>query len=172
MSYEGYEQRICELGHYISIDVYDPYDTDTCPECMSDWAWTNSVDQTNGSECTKEGGKDEDGFPIWVNCKGCEHCKNGRIDGYVEVKQVRPGIYSVPGIFEPPSKKENLTVELINQLRQEEKRIRELELTYMEVVDEDRILHLSVASAIENVQLALLRTLEIKDGTAKKVPVK
>ena len=54
MSYEGYEEGLCENGHYHSWDCYgDPPATcdvamgkDTV--CGKELVWCNSVDQTNG----------------------------------------------------------------------------------------------------------------------------
>ena len=48
MSYEGYSEYICDLGHYYCRDCYD--DDSGCPACGSKPAWRNSVDQTNGED--------------------------------------------------------------------------------------------------------------------------
>lgn len=70
MSYEGYEQLICENGHEFSIDAYEtmysdnPYAEIKCPVCEGKVVWWNAVDLTNGSW-------DDDGE---------------RIDGYVELE--------------------------------------------------------------------------------------
>jgi len=74
MSYEGYEQLICENGHEFSIDAYetmtysddvcdDPHKEIKCPVCEGKVVWWNAVDLTNGSW-------DDDGE---------------RIDGYFEL---------------------------------------------------------------------------------------
>lgn len=49
MSYEGYEQHICENGHYFTCDALFMFDTreTTCPHCQSKSAWVNAVDETN-----------------------------------------------------------------------------------------------------------------------------
>jgi hypothetical protein len=59
MSYEGYDQVLCENGHYRVYDVFDPqnpcgaypeYEAPIswrCTNCGTTLAWTNSVDQTN-----------------------------------------------------------------------------------------------------------------------------
>lgn len=47
MSYEGYSQCICFNGHYSEMDVYA--EREDC-ECGASFAWTNSVDSTNGDE--------------------------------------------------------------------------------------------------------------------------
>jgi len=47
MSYEGYSQCVCANGHYSEMDVYE--DKEKC-ECGAVFAWTNSVDSTNGDE--------------------------------------------------------------------------------------------------------------------------
>lgn len=46
MSYEGYEQHICEIGHLFNGDVYQ--DNTTCPVCDCMSVFHNSVDDTNG----------------------------------------------------------------------------------------------------------------------------
>ena len=53
MSYEGYEQCICQNGHYfINNDIYNNYnDDDTnpkCDTCDAPAVWINGVDDTNG----------------------------------------------------------------------------------------------------------------------------
>ncbi len=76
MSYEGYEEFICENGHYTSIDSsYFSYGTDNievqkkmkaCPCCGESYKWHCSVDQTNGYYAdephTFDGGKKVVGF--------------------------------------------------------------------------------------------------------------
>lgn len=50
MSYEGYVQGICQNGHlnrYAEHYGSEPY---ICPDCKSDLAWQNAVDQTNCDE--------------------------------------------------------------------------------------------------------------------------
>lgn len=54
MSYEGYVQRLCEDGHYSTVEAYfTSNDMDNCPvlvngnPCAKPIAWTNDVDQTN-----------------------------------------------------------------------------------------------------------------------------
>jgi len=51
MSYEGYEQVLCENGHYFTFDCYDYWQEDkwVCPICGAKSAWSNMVDVTNGS---------------------------------------------------------------------------------------------------------------------------
>lgn len=50
MRYEGYEQHICEHGHYFeNRDIYRMDDEPVlCPQCMGKSAWFNSVNETNG----------------------------------------------------------------------------------------------------------------------------
>lgn len=51
MSYEGFTEYLCEKGHYFARDVYsNSLDEKPCPACGSQWAYTHSVDQTNGYE--------------------------------------------------------------------------------------------------------------------------
>lgn len=51
MSYEGFEQHICERGHLFEIDdstyLEEPV---RCPTCAALPAWTNYVDETNCDE--------------------------------------------------------------------------------------------------------------------------
>ena len=46
MSYEGYEQAICENGHYQEVDAY--FSCENCRTCGAPIKWTNSVEETNG----------------------------------------------------------------------------------------------------------------------------
>lgn len=52
MGYEGYEQHICENGHYFhNYDMYSGMFSDDptrCTYCQAPSAWRNCVDQTNG----------------------------------------------------------------------------------------------------------------------------
>jgi hypothetical protein len=49
MSYEGYEQHLCENGHYYTRDAdYSYGEPSPCPYCNAKCAWINCVDQTNG----------------------------------------------------------------------------------------------------------------------------
>lgn len=82
MSYEGYEQVLCENGHYATVDCYN-FDEDwRCFYCGAKAKWTNGVNLTNG--CVDENGEDISGHiditpylktPVSV-CKHCG-CKNG-----------------------------------------------------------------------------------------------
>lgn len=52
MSYEGYEQILCQNGHYNIADAFDLMDNSDyinwkCSECGAKMAWTHSVDTTN-----------------------------------------------------------------------------------------------------------------------------
>lgn len=80
MSYEGYTQYLCPLGHYWCEDSYAGYytnysngssDSPTCPECKAKPVWENSVDETNGSYEDDEFG-------------------TVRVDGYVELEEKTP----------------------------------------------------------------------------------
>lgn len=75
MSFEGYYQRLCKQGHYSEFDVYSEQE-DTCYLCGDVFVWENLVDETNGIDCS------------CFDDEGCEHCDNGRIDGYVEPEPV------------------------------------------------------------------------------------
>jgi len=49
MSYEGYVRRLCAQGHHHAETC--PYDDfpEHCPVCGADWAWEQSIDETNGA---------------------------------------------------------------------------------------------------------------------------
>lgn len=49
MSYEGYDEYLCERGHYSQTDAYDEK-LETCPVCGARLAYWSSVDETNGVE--------------------------------------------------------------------------------------------------------------------------
>lgn len=50
MSYEGYTQHICQNGHQFNTACnYGGYgEEEKCPDCESESAWSNEVDDTNG----------------------------------------------------------------------------------------------------------------------------
>jgi hypothetical protein len=48
MSYEGYEEYLCENGHHMERDVYDIRSVTECEYCKGKLLWRHSVDQTNG----------------------------------------------------------------------------------------------------------------------------
>jgi len=56
MSYSGFTQMLCANGHCFSVDSYDETPSH-CPTCDAAWAWSNPVDQTNGSYDKKAGVK-------------------------------------------------------------------------------------------------------------------
>ncbi len=73
MSYEGYHQYLCKLGHYTEQDCYMD-DLKKC-HCGEPIVWWNSVDITNGSF---EGKKRIDGYvklKIFKQ-KKCSKCKS------------------------------------------------------------------------------------------------
>jgi len=45
MSYEGYNQQICENGHYQKVDVYDR--DEGCRYCEGIRVFETTIDQTN-----------------------------------------------------------------------------------------------------------------------------
>ena len=49
MSYEGYDEYICEKGHYFGRGCYEN-DKPVCPLCNEAPRWWHPVDQTNGEE--------------------------------------------------------------------------------------------------------------------------
>lgn len=86
MSYEGYEQIICQNGHYF---VRDAHDDGHCM-CGAEAAWFNSVDQTNGPA--------QGAIPYVVlqekflltpqQTETCDHCKHTKI--------TQPDIFRIP----------------------------------------------------------------------------
>jgi len=46
MSYEGYVEQLCQIGHY---KVNDAYETDYHCHCGEEIVWNNHVDVTNGA---------------------------------------------------------------------------------------------------------------------------
>lgn len=48
MSYEGYEEYLCEDGHYFAVDSYDNNGSVPHCDCGKRAEWWHSVDQTNG----------------------------------------------------------------------------------------------------------------------------
>lgn len=84
MSYEGYDQLLCENGHYFTADTYEDTDHETwrCEICGAQLAWWNAVDVTNGSFDVNPYTKEE-----------------VRIDGYVELEIDKPAqeeTYKIP----------------------------------------------------------------------------
>ena len=52
MSYEGYEQFLCEKGHYWtenSLNCFDLPHKEKCPKCNKNPVWWHMVDTTNDS---------------------------------------------------------------------------------------------------------------------------
>lgn len=91
MSFEGYYQLLCKEGHKSSHDVY--WDApETCEHCAAEFVWRNMVDQTNGSYCVTQV-YEQGMWPEDVYCTGCEYCKDGRIDNYVELEEIKAAVY-------------------------------------------------------------------------------
>lgn len=94
MSFEGFYQSLCELGHYNIHDLYwdsGPHDEWKCSYCKAPIIWWNLVNTTNGSYCDCPRGQYElfgsEGDP---DCEGCEYCDKGRIDGKVALEILVP----------------------------------------------------------------------------------
>lgn len=49
MSYEGYDQHLCETGHLFTTDCYTSFQDAKCP-CGKKSVFYNVVDQTNGED--------------------------------------------------------------------------------------------------------------------------
>lgn len=67
MSYEGYEEFLCENGHYYTAAcAFESESTAKCPHCKKKTKWWNAVDQTNGMDedvpATMSAPKKEIGF--------------------------------------------------------------------------------------------------------------
>jgi len=86
MSYEGYEQFLCENGHFWTVDCYDS--RTKCPDCKGKAVWFNGVDLTNGS--WDDNGRRIDGYvklEIDVpaeecTCEKCGHKHNKTVATY------------------------------------------------------------------------------------------
>lgn len=91
MSYEGYEQAICENGHLSSFDHWE--DSFECPDCGSTvMAWENSVDETN---CDSFGFIDMDEFLLQPAKWGWRFVWRKMTKGFVKVEK-RPAVYRIP----------------------------------------------------------------------------
>ena len=69
MSYEGYEEYLCENGHYMTANCYDSV-WPQCRSCGHSFSHWHAVDQTNGTEennpNTMPAPKEEIGFEdVW-----------------------------------------------------------------------------------------------------------
>ncbi len=89
MSYEGYEQLLCKVGHQSGVDamelMYGSATDGKCrlPECDEPIVWRNGVDQTNGC-CPKEG--------TWpAGCHRDEDCESCSM--IVELEEATPAEY-------------------------------------------------------------------------------
>lgn len=47
MSFEGYEEYLCEVGHYATAGAWDA-PVSICPTCHAPIVWHRVVDETNG----------------------------------------------------------------------------------------------------------------------------
>lgn len=84
MSYEGYEQILCEDGHLYTFDCYNhrPYAA-TCP-CGKPFIWWNSVDCTN---------EPDEGYVALVEKTPAEYCVCACCN---HRHQVKPETYYIP----------------------------------------------------------------------------
>lgn len=101
MSYEGYEQLICENGHEFAVDAYEtmysdnPHEGIKCHICGGKVVWWNAVDLTNGS--LDEEGNRIDGVVILFTkipaayCH-CDHCGNNHIKTAATVRIPEEGV--------------------------------------------------------------------------------
>lgn len=75
MSYEGYDEYICENGHYYKINVHSK--KELCCSCGAHWLWFHAVDQTNGYDennpDTFKADKIEHG---WTDIRNIDHYGN------------------------------------------------------------------------------------------------
>ena len=111
MSFEGYNQILCENGHLYEYDVYDshnPLTWDTwehgspdgmkrwrCPHCGAHMTWWNQVDETNGLGVYDEHGNlvNSDIYPGEVELEVTHNAVYKQ--RLVEV-QVEPPRYKIP----------------------------------------------------------------------------
>jgi len=73
MSYEGYDQVLCEKGHLSTFDCWVAWQNNLICRCGAKLVWWNPVNETNGSFDT-----DENGHEV-------------RIDGYVDLEILKEG---------------------------------------------------------------------------------
>ena len=100
MSYEGYEQCLCENGHYFIKDAWD--EERPCPYCQSPIVWENSVDETNCDSVGFIQHEDLNKFIIAPRVmEKCECCG-----------QVKP---SAPAIYRIPTKEETEAIRTISE---------------------------------------------------------
>lgn len=88
MSYEGYEQHICQNGHYFETDCSYFSNSELCPWCQATSAFINSVDCTNG---------DNDGIildSVWDEFLICPAVKQTCNLGHEHI--VRQATYRIP----------------------------------------------------------------------------
>jgi hypothetical protein len=81
VSYEGYDEYLCEKGHRWAVSCYD--DMKKCPVCCRDAVWHHAVDETNGML-----DKEEDP-------SGCTRPAKLRVVRYETFQAKRP-IYAIP----------------------------------------------------------------------------
>lgn len=59
MSYEGYTERLCVLGHLSRFNAYFDFfgedEKPKCSHCGNEFMFSHSVDQTNGVEYMEDG---------------------------------------------------------------------------------------------------------------------
>ncbi len=63
MSYEGYEEKLCENGHLSSCDAYKQKNIDTCGFCKKSFVFIHNVDETNGPFYLDDGTPHPDTIP-------------------------------------------------------------------------------------------------------------
>lgn len=81
MSFEGYYQCLCEVGHYAIQDLYT--DLEKCPVCSGSIVYHNLVDETNGEPTNKKE------FEVLVPAK-TKMC--------MQTKVIAPTRYKIPGV--------------------------------------------------------------------------
>ena len=88
MSYEGYDQVLCENGHYHTYDCWEFWTSEgwVCPNCGAKAVWSNMVDVTNGS-WDEETHERIDGF---VELQLLDECKCGHCGSILEVRYKIP----------------------------------------------------------------------------------
>jgi len=104
MSWEGYQQNLCQNGH--AYDVDDSYHhvgidssvASLCPFCKAPCTWWNLVDTTNGSfECDEFGNETEERIDGFVELKEKEPAVDHTCScGHVH--QVKPAVYYIPSL--------------------------------------------------------------------------
>lgn len=94
MSYEGYEQYLCENGHLWEEAAYFTISLHVCPVCRSRAVFCHSVDETNGIEYDENNKPYPHTIPYPFKQIGCEDIEC--VDKYGNKYYLDRPIYEIP----------------------------------------------------------------------------